>query len=76
MKDVLERAGDIVNHPQDGTLGYGTFAGDTPETPSTPVSARDDLFDEDSLKLWWRGVQQYPLLSGAREVELAKRIEA
>ena len=80
MKDVLERAGDIVNHQQDGTLGYGTYAHDTvevaSEVASTPASSRDDLFDEDSLKLWWRGVQQYPLLSRAREVELAKRIEA
>lgn len=76
MKDVLERAGDVISHPQDGTLGYGTYASDTPEAGSTPTPSRDDFFDEDSLKLWWRRVQQYPLLSGAREVELAKRIEA
>lgn len=75
MKDVLERAGDVINHPQDGTLGYGTYASDTPEAGSTPTSSRDDLHDEDSLRLWWRRVQQYPLLSSAREVELAKRIE-
>jgi RNA polymerase primary sigma factor len=31
--------------------------------------------DEDSLKLWWRRIQQYPLLSSAQEVELAQRIE-
>jgi len=81
MKDVLERAGDVINHAQDGSLGYGTYAGDALDSAaadvgSTPSSARDDLFDEDSLKLWWRGVQQQPLLSGAREIELAKRIEA
>lgn len=36
----------------------------------------DDAVDEDSLKLWWRRVQQYPLLSADDEVALAKRIEA
>lgn len=77
MKDVLERAGDVLQHPQDGTIGYGTYASDTAETASiAPTASRDDFFDEDSMKLWWRRVQQYPLLSSAREVELAKRIEA
>lgn len=37
---------------------------------------RNDDLDEDSLKLWWRRIQQYPLLTGHQEVELAKRIEA
>jgi len=32
--------------------------------------------EEDSLKLWWKRATHYPLLSGEREIELAKRIEA
>ena len=43
---------------------------------AAPAGASTEFLDEDSLKLWWRRVQQYPLLSGAQEVELAKRIEA
>lgn len=35
----------------------------------------EDVIDEDSLKLWWRRVQQYPLLNAEAEVALAKRIE-
>lgn len=35
-----------------------------------------DYVEEDSLKLWWRRVQQYPLLTQQREVELSKRVEA
>lgn len=76
MKDVLERAGDVINHAQDGTIGYGTYSGEATENSGTPAASRDDFFDEDSLKLWWKKVQQYPLLTREREVELAKRIEA
>jgi RNA polymerase primary sigma factor len=72
-QEVLERAGDIMSQRQDGTIGYGGSSGGD---ESTPGASRDDFLDEDSLKLWWRRVQQYPLLSSAREVELAKRIEA
>jgi RNA polymerase primary sigma factor len=72
-KEVLERAGDIMAQRQDGTIGYGGY-NDGEE--AAPGAGRDVFFDEDSLKLWWRRVQQYPLLTRAREVELAKRIEA
>lgn len=75
MKNVLERAGDVINHAQDGTIGYGAYGAEATENAATG-SSRDDFFDEDSLKLWWKKVQQYPLLSREREVELAKRIEA
>ena len=34
------------------------------------------LQEEDSLRMWWKCVNSYPLLSARREVELAKRIEA
>lgn len=39
------------------------------------TSGRDDLFEEDSLKLWWRRAQQSPLLTAEGEVALARRIE-
>jgi RNA polymerase primary sigma factor len=77
MNEVLDKAGDILAQPQDGTVGYGGYSGSSyAEEASVPGATRDDFLDEDSLKLWWRRVQQYPLLSSAREVELAKRIEA
>jgi RNA polymerase primary sigma factor len=31
--------------------------------------------EEDSLKMWWRRIHQYPLLTAEREIALAKRIE-
>ncbi|HEX8237354.1 MAG TPA: sigma-70 family RNA polymerase sigma factor [Abditibacteriaceae bacterium] len=34
-----------------------------------------DVLEEDSLKMWWRRIHQYPLLTAEREIELAKRIE-
>lgn len=34
------------------------------------------LQEEDSLRMWWKCVNSYPLLSAQREVELARRIEA
>jgi RNA polymerase primary sigma factor len=43
---------------------------------ATVSQGGNDLLEEDSLKLWWRRVQQQPLLTAQREVELAKRIEA
>lgn len=77
MNEVLKRAGDIMTQPQDGTVGYGGYSGaGYSGDDNVAGTSRDDFLDEDSLKLWWRRVQQYPLLSGAREVELAKRIEA
>lgn len=76
MNEVLSRAGDIMTQPQDGTVGYGGYSGNGYNGDEPPPSAGTDFLDEDSLKLWWRRVQQYPLLSGEREVELAKRIEA
>ncbi len=75
MKDVLERAGDVMSQPQDGSVGFGNMT-DVPEIASTPGMSRDDFFDEDSMKLWWRRAQQHPLLSRSREVELAKLVEA
>lgn len=32
-------------------------------------------FEEDSLKLWWKRIHQYPLLTAEREIELAIRVE-
>ena len=40
-----------------------------------PRPKRIDAVDEDSLKIWWKRVHTYPLLSGEREIALAKRIE-
>jgi RNA polymerase primary sigma factor len=31
--------------------------------------------EEDSLKMWWRRIHQYPLLTAQHEIALAKRIE-
>jgi RNA polymerase primary sigma factor len=76
MNDVLERAGDVMSQSQDGNIGFGNSATDVLEAGSTPGPARDDFFDEDSMKLWWRRAQQHPLLSRSREVELAKLVEA
>lgn len=45
------------------------------EADSVATTSGDDFIEEDSLKLWWRRVQQYPLLTGDGEVELARRIE-
>ncbi len=42
----------------------------------TTSQGGSEMLEEDSLKLWWRRVQQQPLLSAQREVDLAKRIEA
>ena len=39
------------------------------------AGGRDDFFEEDSLKLWWRRAQQSPLLTAEGEVALARRIE-
>jgi len=39
-------------------------------------SLQDDFSDTGALKLWWRHVLQIPLLTSAREIELAKLIEA
>ncbi len=40
------------------------------------LAATVDLSDDAAIKLWWRTVQSFPLLSGAQEIELARRIEA
>lgn len=59
-----------------------------PETHQAPVAEkspinltarrefRSDAVDEDSLKIWWKRVHTYPLLSSEREIALAKLIEA
>ncbi len=41
---------------------------------TTPSSS--NLSDETALKLWWRTVQNFPLLTSEQEVELGRRIEA
>lgn len=77
MNDVFERAGNAIDHPQDGTIGYGTQArlkDVEPRSESTSSNKRDIFSDDDSLKLWWRSAQQHPLLSREREQELAARI--
>lgn len=58
-------------------IGQSQFAAEEQMTYDGNALPRggDDL-EEDSLKLWWRRVQHYPLLSGEREVYLAQRIEA
>lgn len=46
------------------------------ESTGAPWQTGGESLDEDSLKLWWKRINQYALLTAAREVELAKRIEA
>src|SRR5687768_11455689 len=70
MKEVLNNPSNALAQVQDAALSEGNTEG------AIPAGNGTDFLDEDSLKLWWRRVQQYPLLSGAQEVELAKRIEA
>lgn len=43
------------------------------ETASRQVVAREGV-DEDSLKMWWKRVHTYPLLSSQQEIALARRI--
>ena len=45
------------------------------EPDESSVPGHDESVEEDSLKQWWRRIQQYPLLTMEGEVELAKRIE-
>src|SRR5687767_10030282 len=50
------------------------------ESPSTACDSAvgegaGGELDEDALKQLWRRIQQYPLLTSAQEVDLAKRIE-
>jgi RNA polymerase primary sigma factor len=53
----------------------GSEAGaDAPE-PTHGTRLGGDVLEEDSLKMWWRRIHQYPLLSAEREIDLAKRIE-
>lgn len=67
MKNVLNRADIRVTQP----LHVATGAVE----PEAPLQGGDGFLEEDSLKLWWRRIQQYPLLTGEREIALAKRIE-
>jgi RNA polymerase primary sigma factor len=65
--------------PEPSAAGAGASLGSGHVEPSEGASALPsaaDLVDEDAIKLWWRRVQTFPLLSCEREVELAKRIEA
>ena len=43
---------------------------------STASESTGGELDEDALKQLWRRIQQYPLLTSAQEVDLAKRIES
>lgn len=72
MKAVIDRTGEVLSQPQDSNIGISN----TDNAVQSPSTSREDFLDEDSLKLWWRKAQQYPLLSRTREVHLAKRIEA
>jgi RNA polymerase primary sigma factor len=69
LKDMLDYNGSAFL-PAASSDGVAETAGDH----GAHGSVGGDL-DEDSLKLWWRRIQQFPLLSSAQEVELAKRIE-
>jgi len=70
VKDVLDRSHNPLAQAQE------TASNENASEGAAPAGTGSDFLDEDSLKLWWRRVQQYPLLSGAQEVALAKRIEA
>jgi RNA polymerase primary sigma factor len=55
-------------------MGYG--AAENGDGSVAAWQTGGESLDEDSLKLWWKRINQYPLLTAAREVELAKCIEA
>lgn len=59
--------------PRDGAGESGVELGG--ENVGAPWQTGGEALDEDSLKLWWKRINQYTLLTAAREVELAKRIE-
>ena len=44
-------------------------------TTTKDFSRQDDFNESDTLRLWWRHVQQIPLLSADRELELGRRIK-
>jgi RNA polymerase primary sigma factor len=86
MSTIFDRSGDplLALTPRLGTsalsdVSHATaFDGiATSEDTSGQWQGREggESFDEDSLKLWWKRIHQYPLLNSEREVELAKRIE-
>lgn len=55
---------------------FGASEGSANGSSGAAWQTGGEALDEDSLKLWWKRINQYALLSAAREVELAKRIEA
>ncbi|HEX8833086.1 MAG TPA: sigma-70 family RNA polymerase sigma factor, partial [Abditibacteriaceae bacterium] len=69
--------GDIaVSDAEPGTSRDGSDgAADLPYTGGQTGRLGGEAFDEDSLKMWWKRIHQYPLLSAEREVYLAKAIE-
>lgn len=67
---IFERAREITLHLDESTVFPIGGAREVEE--SAPASG--GAVDEDSLKLWWKRVHTYPLLTGEREVALAKRI--
>jgi len=44
-------------------------------TTTKDIPRQDDFNESDTLRLWWRHVQQIPLLSAERELELGLRIK-
>jgi RNA polymerase primary sigma factor len=68
---------EVLGHTNNALAqAHAVSLSDSAAEGAPPASQGSDFLDEDSLKLWWRRVQQYPLLSGEQEVALAKRIEA
>lgn len=59
-----------------GENGMAEVGMDAGESSGAAWQTGGASLDEDSLGLWWKRVNQYPLLTAAAEVELAKRIEA
>ncbi|HVF11285.1 MAG TPA: sigma-70 family RNA polymerase sigma factor [Abditibacteriaceae bacterium] len=68
MKETFAQVGD--NYAHDASV-HETMMGDGYAVPRRTAES----LEEDSLRLWWRRVQQYPLLTSEREITLARRIE-
>ncbi|HEX8551263.1 MAG TPA: sigma-70 family RNA polymerase sigma factor [Abditibacteriaceae bacterium] len=66
---------DQRNSASSVTRNDAAFDAETGASDGDAWRGVGETVDEDSLKLWWKRIHQYPLLTAAREVELAKRIE-
>jgi RNA polymerase primary sigma factor len=80
MSNLFGDAHDSLSNFHDGDMheahhvSGGEGNGEASE-PTLGARLGGEVLEEDSLKMWWRRIHQYPLLSAEREIELAQRIE-